>query len=119
MFLSGVNAIIALSTIVFIWKGVGEVFSLNPNITMTSGTKIYGWVAMGSALLAMLIYFVSLLCTHFSAFRIAKNMRVKAMSHLMTLPLVYFNATSSGKIRRIIVDSALKRKLTSHTNYPI
>ena len=80
MFLSGVSAIIALLPIVFIWKGVGEVFYLYPNITMTSVLKNNAFMAMGSALLAMLVYFTALLCTHFSAFRIAKNMRVKAIS---------------------------------------
>ncbi|MCC5910458.1 MAG: ABC transporter ATP-binding protein [Clostridiaceae bacterium] len=106
MFLSGVSAFISLVPIVFIWLSVKEIFSIYPNIVMTDSLIRYSWLTLGSAIGTMVIYFVALMCTHLAAFRIAKNIRLCAISHLMTLPLGYFNEVGSGKLRRIISDSA-------------
>ncbi|UTR16547.1 ABC transporter ATP-binding protein/permease [Salipaludibacillus sp. LMS25] len=106
MFLSGVSAIVSLFPIVFIWLSVKEIFSKYPSIVVTDSLIRYSWLTLGSTIGAMIIYFFALMCTHLAAFRIAKNMRVRAISHLMTLPLGYFNKEGSGKLRRIISDSA-------------
>lgn len=104
--LSGVSAVLGLVPIIFIWLGVGEVFAMYPNFTVTVTLERYAYMAVIFAVLSILVYFAALMCTHISAFRIAKNMRYQTMSHLMKLPLGYFNETGSGKLRRIISDSA-------------
>ena len=77
-----------------------------PNFSITPTLKNYSYMAVIFSVISILIYFAALMCTHIAAFRIAKNMRYQTMSHLMKLPLGYFNETGSGKLRRIISDSA-------------
>lgn len=43
---------------------------------------------------------------HLAAFRSASNMRKGAISHLMSLPLEYFDLHASGELRRTIDGSA-------------
>lgn len=106
MVLSGISALVGLLPICFIWIGAKEIFAVYPNITMSESIVTNAWLTVISAVGAMLIYFFALMCTHIAAFRIAKNMRFQSISHLMKLPLGYFNETGSGKIRRVINESA-------------
>lgn len=106
MILSGISSALLLFPILFIWWGLFEVFSMYPNITMTGEIMRYAWLAVGTAIFAMLIYFLALLCTHLAAFRIARNIRYKSITHLMNLPLGYFNESGSGRIKRIIDGAA-------------
>lgn len=104
--LSGLSAVISLLPVVFIWLGVKEIFSIYPNIVMTDKLVSYAWLAVILAVTSIIIYFVALMCTHIAAFRIAKNIRLRAISSLMNLPLGYFNENRSGKLRHIISESA-------------
>ncbi|MCT4509586.1 MAG: ABC transporter ATP-binding protein/permease [Tepidibacter sp.] len=106
MILSGVSSVISIFPIVCIWLCVLEIFKSWPNITSASNITYYAWMSLAYSILSMLIYFAALLCTHFAAFRIAKNMRIKSLNHLMRLPLGYFNASGSGKLRRVVDESA-------------
>ncbi len=106
MILSGLSALMALFPVVFIWLGVSEIFKMYPNITATPELVRNAYLAVGSALGAMIVYFIALMCTHTAAFRIARNMKYRAISHLTELPLGYLQSTGSGKLRRVISDSA-------------
>ncbi|AOR23737.1 ABC transporter ATP-binding protein [Clostridium taeniosporum] len=104
--LSGVSAILALVPYLYIWKVVYEIFMALPNINNASNVAYYGWMAVAFSVGAILIYFIALMCTHLSAFRIARNMRSKALHHMVKLPLGYFAENGSGKLRRIIDESS-------------
>lgn len=106
MVLSCVSAVVGLLPFVFIWLCVKELFTSYPAISGDSDALRYAAWAVATAIGAILIYIVALLCTHKSAFRIATNIRVAAMSHLMKLPLGYFSANTSGRLRRTVNDSA-------------
>ncbi len=106
MILSGVSAVMTLFPIIFIWLGVSEIIAVYPNVTLTENIERYAWLAVASAIGAMVVYMAALMCTHIAAFRIAKNMRKTALNHIMTLPLGFFDNMGSGKLRRIINDSA-------------
>ncbi len=106
MVLSGVSAIMTLLPIIFIYRGVSEIVLAYPNISLTNSVTLNAWLAVGSAIGAMIVYLIALMCTHIAAYRIAKNMRKRALNHIMTLPLGFFSNTGSGKLRRIINDSA-------------
>ena len=106
MIFSNVSSALLLVPILFIWQGLSLVFNMYPNITMTNSLVKYAWLSVGTTILAVLIYFFALACTHLSAFRVARNMRYKSITHLMNLPLGYFNASGSGRIRRIIDGAA-------------
>ena len=71
-----------------------------------AGLARYGWYALATALLSAAIYFAGLMCTHLAAFRVATNMRKAAVAHLIDLPLGYFNANLTGRLRKQIDDNA-------------
>ncbi len=106
MVLSAISAVMTLFPIIFIWRGVSEILVSYPTITLTDQIQHNAWMAVISALSAMGVYLLALMLTHIAAFRIAKNMRKAAMNHIMTLPLGFFSNMGSGKLRRIINDSA-------------
>ena len=104
--LSGISAVIALVPYLCMWKVI-KLAVLNWPGGLAGGTLVYwGWMAVASSLLSMLIYFGALMCTHLSAFRTARNMKTAALHHLAELPIGYFKGTGSGKLRRIIDDGA-------------
>ncbi|NMS90444.1 ABC transporter ATP-binding protein [Clostridioides difficile] len=107
MILSGISSILALLPIAFIWICVSEIFNVWPNVELAQNiVYYYAWMAFIFSILSILVYFLALICTHFSAFRIAKNIRYYTLRHLMKLPLGYFNESGSGKLRRIVDESA-------------
>ncbi len=91
LILSGISAVIALLPIIFIWQCIYEIIMAYPQITLTNTIIQNAILAVVCALLSMLI---------------AKNMRKSAIEHLMKLPLGFFNDSQSGKLRRIVNDSA-------------
>lgn len=105
--LSAVSALMALAPFVFVWLIVREVIEADGNFAAVQGSlSVYGWWAVGSALISMLVYFAALMCSHVAAFRVAGNMRKKAMRHIGTLPVGFMNSLGSGRVRRIVNESS-------------
>lgn len=105
--LSAVSALTALVPFVFVWLIVREVIHADGNFAAVQGSlSVYGWWAVGSALISMLVYFAALMCSHVAAFRVACNMRKKAMRHIGTLPVGFMNSLGSGRVRRIVNESS-------------
>lgn len=102
--LSGISAVVGLLPYIFMWLAVKEAVTEWPELNRTGQLIRYGWLAVGTSLLSMLIYFGALMCTHLSAFRTARNMKTAALHHLAKLPVGYIKSLGSGKIRRIIDD---------------
>ncbi len=106
MLLSAVSTVISLLPVVFIWRCVTEIIEIYPNIVLTDTIILNAWNAVFTAVSAMIIYAIALMCTHIAAFRIAKNIRKTSLNHIMKLPLGFFTENGSGKLRRIINDNA-------------
>ena len=105
--LSAVSALTALVPFIFVWLIVREVIKADGNFTAVQGDlSVYGWCAVGSALISMLVYFAALMCSHVAAFRVAGNMRKRAMRHIGTLPVGFMNSLGSGRVRRIVNESS-------------
>lgn len=105
--LSAVSALTALVPFIFVWLIVHEVIEANGNFAAVQGSlSVYGWWAVGSALISMLVYFAALMCSHVAAFRVAGNMRKRAMRHIGALPVGFMNSLGSGKVRRIVNESS-------------
>ena len=58
------------------------------------------------AFLSLIIYFIGLLCSHRSAFRVASNMKIKCMEHILKMPIGKVNDIGSGKLRKIVIESS-------------
>lgn len=103
---SGISAVVALIPYLYIWMVIKELILTFPNVENAQSIVHYGWMAVISSLVSMLIYFMGLMCTHLSAFRTARNMKTAALHHMTKLPVGYFKRMGSGRIRRIIDDGA-------------
>ena len=104
--LSGISALLALAPFIFVWLIIRDVIEADGNFSSVSNLTFYGWMAVGSALLSMLIYFGGLMCSHIAAFRVASNMRKRTMRHIATLPVGFMSELGSGRVRRIVNESS-------------
>ena len=104
--LSGISALLALAPFIFVWFIIRDVIEADGNFSSVSNLTFYGWMAVGSALLSMLIYFGGLMCSHIAAFRVASNMRKRTMRHIATLPVGFMSELGSGRVRRIVNESS-------------
>ena len=106
LLLSAVSAILALFPFVFLFRIIQEVIAVAPNYAQATHIVRNGWMAVGFAVLSIVIYVCALMSSHLSAFRIAGNIRKALMAHIAELPLGFIGETGSGKIRRIVNDSS-------------
>lgn len=104
--LSGVAAVLGIAPYVCIWLVVRDVFAALPNLSDAAGLDRYGWMAVAFAAASILVYFAALMCTHLAAFRTARNMRLAAVDHIVTLPMGFFSGSQTGRLRKIIDDNA-------------
>ena len=103
--LSALSALVALLPFVYIWKAVGAVLDASPDYGNVQNLSHNGWMAVVSAVAAILVYIAALVCSHLAAFRVQANMRMKAMHHIVTLPMGFMDGIGSGKIRKIVYES--------------
>ena len=106
LLLSAVSAVLALFPFVFLFQIIREVIAAAPDYARATHIVHNGWMAVGFALVSIVVYFCALMCSHLSAFRIAGNIRKALMSHIAGLPLGFIGEMGSGKIRRIVNDSS-------------
>lgn len=104
--LSGVSAVLSLLPFICIWFVIRDIFDALPDLSNMNDITMYGWWAVGFAVASILLYFASLMCSHFAAFRVEKNIRKAAMHKIVTLPLGFFSKNTSGKLRKVIDDNA-------------
>ena len=100
--LSALSALIALVPFWYIWKIIKEVLDTAPNFENAENLSHYGWMAVLFAVLSLVVYIGGLMCSHLSAFRVATNIRIKAVHHIAKLPLGFADSFGSGKLRKII-----------------
>ena len=93
--LATVSAFIALVPFYYIWRLIKEVIRVSPDFDRAQNLSAYGWCAVGSAVLAMLIYMGGLICSHLAAFHVQATMRSRLMRHIMSLPLESSAATET------------------------
>lgn len=106
LLLSAVSAALSVVPYYYIWLILDEVLSVYPDLESASGVVHNGWMAVGFTVLSVALYIAALMCSHLAAFRISKNIKKRALSYVMTLPPGAFDMMGSGKVRRIINDSA-------------
>lgn len=105
-FLSAVSAVFAVLPYICIWIVARFIFTSFPNFTNGNSMIHYGWLALCFAIISSVVYFIGLMFTHLAAFRTGKNMRKTVAEHLVNIPIGYFNANQSGKLRKRIDDNA-------------
>ena len=81
--LSAISALIALVPFYYIWKMIKEVLEVAPNFGQAQNLTGNGWMAVLFAVIAVLLYIAGLMCSHLGAFRIATNLRIQTMEHIL------------------------------------
>lgn len=104
--LSAISALVSLVPYWYIWLVMREVLETAPHFENAVGLTHNGWMAVGFAVAAVLIYIAGLMCSHMGAFRIATNMRISTMEHILKLPLGVSESFGSGKLRKIVNESS-------------
>ena len=103
--LSAFSSLIALIPYIYIYKIIEEVLLVAPNFHEATHIVNYAVMAVIYAVASMLIYISGLMCSHISAFRIARNMRNHLIEHIALLPIGLLDNFGTGKARKIIDDS--------------
>ena len=104
--LSAVSALLALVPYWYIWRIIREVLEAAPDFGRAQGLVHNGWMAVLFAVIAVLVYIAGLMCSHLGAFRIATNLRLAALEHIVRLPLGAAEAFGSGRLRKIVNESS-------------
>ena len=100
--LAAVNGVLTIAPLVLVWFVLRDFIAVAPDYHLASDATLWAWLAFGCAIAGMVCYFAGLMLTHTAAFRVAANMRKQCLAHIAQVPLGYFNANASGRLRRII-----------------
>ena len=104
--LSALSALLALVPYWYIWQVIREALSVVPDFGQAQNLVRNGWMAVLVAVAAVLVYIAALMCSHMGAFRIATNLRLAAMEHIVRLPLGAAEQFGSGRLRKIVNESS-------------
>ena len=105
-FLSAASALLALVPYWYVWNIIAEVLAVAPDFGNAQNLTHNGWMAVLFAILAVLVYIAGLMCSHLGAFRIATNLRIHTMQHIVKLPLGAAERFGSGRLRKIVNESS-------------
>lgn len=112
--LSGLTGLVSLLPFIFVWLIIRQLLVLPEEVAVDSVFSL-AWWAFGTAALAVLLYFLSLIFSHVTAFRVECSMRRSAVARLMRMPLGYFDTHTTGRIRKIIdEDSSQTHTFIAH-----
>jgi ATP-binding cassette, subfamily B, bacterial IrtA/YbtP len=105
LLLSGLSAVAGMVPFILIWFIIRELFvhDADPSFGLI---RTYAWWAAGMAIASIALYFLALSLSHLAAFRVEVNIRKQAMAKIVKMPLGFFDAQTTGKIRKIIDDNA-------------
>ena len=104
--LSAVSAFIALVPFYYIWKVIRDVLDAAPDFGQAENLPRNGWMVVLFSVIAVLIYISGLMCSHKGAFRVATNLRLRTMEHIIKLPLGFAESFGSGRLRKIVNESS-------------
>lgn len=100
--LSGISSALSIVPYICIYFLLKGIFDSWDNLSDATNLNLYGWTAVIVSIGSIFIYFIGLLLTHCSAFRVSKNMKKTALEHIVDLPIGYFSHHKSGRLRKII-----------------
>lgn len=101
-FLAAINGVLTVVPLVLVWFVLRDLVAVAPDWELASDASLWAWLAFAVAIAGMVCYFAGLMLTHTAAFRVAANMRKQCLAHIAKVPLGYFDATASGRLRRVI-----------------
>ena len=104
LILSGLSSLIGLVPYFLIWIIVSKFFG-NDELLPDRSVSSLAWMAVAAAALSILVYYLALILSHLTAFRVESNMRHRAMQRIVHMPMCFFEHNTVGGIRKIIDDN--------------
>lgn len=105
--LSGISALFILIPYVCVYYAAKEMIAVFTGSPLNVDALMrWGGYALTAELIGLVIYFAGLLCSHVAAFHMEKNLKMAALQHLAKMPMGYFDANPSGKLRKIIDENS-------------
>lgn len=107
--LSGISAIFILGPFLCVYFAARDLVNVFTGSILDTGSLVrWGIIALALELTGLLLYFCALLCSHVAAFHTEKNLKMAALNHLAKMPMGYFDANPSGKLRKIIDENSFQ-----------
>ena len=103
--LSSLHALLGMLPFLMVWLLVRQLLQTPGQVQLEGLTK-YAWLAFAAQVLAILCYFAALLFSHLAGFRVEVALQKKGMERIINKPLGFFDMNLSGRMRKIINDSA-------------
>ncbi len=109
---SAFYGILSLAPFVLIWFVIRQILSEG---AVRSSVYSYAFWVMALTLLSILLYFLALMLSHLSAFRVEVNLRREAMAKVIKLSLGLLDHKLTGKMRKVIdEDSSATHTFIAH-----
>ena len=118
LLLSALTGALAVMPFVYIWRIIKEVIEVAPDFSRAVSITHNGMMAVIFSLICMLVYFGALMCSHLSAFRVAGNIKKTLLRHIADLPIGFADEIGSGKVRRIVTETASSTETFLAHNLP-
>ena len=107
--LSGISSVFILGPFLCVYFAARDLVGVFAGTPLDTNSLVrWGLLALGLELIGLLLYFSALLCSHVVAFHTEKNLKMAALKHLAKMPMGYFDANPSGKLRKIIDDNSFQ-----------
>lgn len=107
--LSGVSALFIMGPFLCVYFAARDLIAAFTGSVLDTASLIrWGVLALVLEFIGLLLYFSALLCSHVVAFHTEKNLKMAALKHLADMPLGYFDANPSGKLRKIIDENSFQ-----------
>lgn len=107
--LSGISAVFILGPFLCVYLAARDLLAVFAGQTLDTENLVrWGVWALVLELIGVALYFVALLLSHVVAFHTEKNLKMAALQHLAEMPLGYFDANPSGKLRKIIDENSFQ-----------
>ena len=107
--LSGISSVFILGPFLCVYFAARDLVGVFAGTPLDTNSLVrWGLLALELELIGLVLYFSALLCSHVVAFHTEKNLKMAALKHLAKMPMGYFDANPSGKLRKIIDDNSFQ-----------
>ena len=107
--LSGISSVFILGPFLCVYFAARDLVGVFAGTPLDTNSLVrWGLLALGLELIGLVLYFSALLCSHVVAFHTEKNLKMAALKHLAKMPMGYFDANPSGKLRKIIDENSFQ-----------
>ena len=108
--LAVISNIVAFAPFIAIYFIIKELALNMNNLSAVDSAYLInlGWVAGGGAIVAILLNFLALMCSHLAAFKTLYSLKLQFTTHLAALPMGFHTENATGKVRKIVDENIEK-----------